>query len=183
MAGLREQLGELLAGRACLVGLGNEALGDDGLGMRLARRCQELVGDTLAVLLAGVSPERHLTWLTQGGFDTVLFLDAVAFGGEPGSVVLLDREAMESRFPQVSTHRLSLGFLARWIEQEGRTSVSLLGVQPGSLKSGADLSAPVAAALESLEALLMQASDGSDQAGQADRADRADRTAPHLLSC
>lgn len=186
MAGLREQLGELLAGRACLVGLGNEALGDDGLGMCLARRCQEMAGDAVAVLLAGVSPERHLSWLAQGGFDTVLFLDAVAFGDEPGSVVLLDREAMNARFPQVSTHRLSLGLLARWIEQEGRTSAYLLGVQPGSLQPGTGLSARVAAALDALEALLTQASDRSDQADQADQADRSDRTdrtAPHLLSC
>ena len=175
MTGLGEQLSGLLRGRVCLVGLGNEQRGDDGLGMCLARRWLEVGTGGPVVLLAGMSPERHLAFLTDGGFDQVLFLDAVAFGGEPGSVALLDARAMEARFPQVSTHRLSLGLLARWIEQSGRSAVHLLGVQPASLMPGAALSSPVQASLELLVELLREAADrASDRSDWSDRSDPSD---------
>ena len=189
MADLRAELSSLLAGRVCLVGLGNEGLGDDGFGMCLARRCLAAVADGPAVLLAGLTPERHLAFLTEGGFEHVLFLDAVAFGGAPGSVVLLDSREMESRFPQVSTHRLSLGLLAGWIEQNGHTTVHLLGVQPVSLQPGAALSIPVQAALELLvEVLRAAAGEVSDRSDMSDRSDQSDEarvqpTLSPLLPC
>jgi hydrogenase 3 maturation protease len=176
MADLRAELSPLLAGRVCLVGLGNEDLGDDGFGMSLARRWLGAVAVGPAVLLAGLTPERHLAFLAEGGFEHVLLLDAVAFGGVPGSVVLLDSREMESRFPQVSTHRLSLGLLARWIEQSGGTTVHLLGVQPASLRPGTALSAPVRASVELLVALLEEAAAGlSDESDRSDRPDQSDQ--------
>jgi len=183
MSGLGEQVSCLLRGRGCVVGLGREALGDDGLGMRIARRCAEVFDGSPAVLLAGLAPERHLAFLMDGGFDHVVFLDAVAFGGRPGSVVLLDAREMESRFPQISTHRLSLGLLARWIEQNGRTTVHLLGVQPGVLKEGAGLSEPVARAVELLGEILVHASDLSDPSDPSDLSDGSVRGNLHPLPC
>jgi hydrogenase maturation protease len=174
MPGLGEQLSRLLRGRGCLVGLGSESLGDDALGMQLARRCAEVFDGNPVVRLAGLAPERHLAFLADEGFDHVIFLDAVALGGVPGSAALLDAREMESRFPQISTHRLSLGLLARWIEQNGRTTVHLLGVQPAALKEGAGLSAPVARSVELLGELLVRASDGSDG---------SDRFNAHPLPC
>ncbi len=76
-----------------------------------------------------------------------MFLDAVDFGGCPGSVVWLEAEEICARYPQVSTHGLSLGAWARWIEAGGVRRVGLLGIQPESFRSGEGLSAPVAAAV------------------------------------
>jgi len=111
----------------------------------------------LAILLAEAAPERHLGWLAQGFFKTVLFLDAVDFGEPPGAAVLLDSDAMRSRLPQVSTHRLSLGLMARYIAMEGQARAWLLGVQPASLRSGQGLSETVERTLTCLEALLVTA--------------------------
>jgi Ni,Fe-hydrogenase maturation factor len=57
---------------------------------------------------------------------------------------------MSSRFPQVSTHKLSLGLLARMVEANGKTKAWLLGVQPASLRPGQALSEPVRRTLEQL---------------------------------
>ena len=84
-----------------------------------------------------------------------MFLDAVDVGAEPGSTVLLDSRAIATRFPQVSTHRLSLGFLAQCLEQLGVTRVWLLGVQPASLRPGTGLSPAVDRARAMLQALLV----------------------------
>lgn len=108
----------------------------------------------LRVVKAGIAPERFIGRVVEEGFDHIIFLDAVDFGGAPGSVVLLDSQQMAARFPQVSTHKLSLGLLARQIEANGRTRAWLLGVQPGSLRLGEPLSPAVRATLELLLELL-----------------------------
>jgi hydrogenase 3 maturation protease len=106
------------------------------------------------VVIAGTSPERFLGRVADEGFDHVIFLDAVEFGGAPGAVVLLNSDEMAARFPQISTHKLSLGLLARQMETNGRTKAWLLGVQPESLKPGQPLSPTVQATLELLLDLL-----------------------------
>ncbi|MBI5394319.1 MAG: hydrogenase maturation protease [Verrucomicrobia bacterium] len=108
----------------------------------------------LEVVVAGTSPERHLTRIADSGYDHVIFLDAVEFGGTPGSAVFLDSEEMAARFPQVSTHKISLGVLAKWVEENGTTKAWLLGVQPESLKPARQLTPTVRATVEALKELL-----------------------------
>ena len=163
MPDLREQLRRLLLGRVCLVGVGNADAGDDGAGMRLAETLaegeirnpkSEIRNRRPDILLAGLEPERHLSQLADGRFEHVVFLDAVDCGAEPGAVVLLNTGEMAGRFPQVSTHRLSLGLLARLIEAEGRTRVWLLGIHPGTLKRGTGLGDAVQASVDALAELV-----------------------------
>ena len=166
MPDLREQLVQRLPGRICLMGIGNMDRGDDGLGVRLAEavaanRLSSVDGvapqhlkmeaeERISVMVAGTTPERYLGQVTEAGFDHVVFLDAVEFGGAPGSVIFLNAEEMTARFPQVSTHRISLSVLAKWIEASGPTQTWLLGVQPESLKQRAGLSPVVQTTLELL---------------------------------
>lgn len=134
MPGLREQLEALLTGRVCVVGVGNVGQGDDALGMCLA---EQLAGAGVEpVLFAGTEPERLLDAIAATGCERVLFLDATDFRGRPGSVVLLETDEITARYPQVSTHKLSLGLLARLIESDGRRKVGLLGVQPRTVAQG-----------------------------------------------
>jgi hydrogenase maturation protease len=72
----------------------------------------------------------------------------------PGSTILLDSEQMSARYPQVSTHKISLGLLAKWAEANGTTKAWLLGVQPESLKPGDELTPAVRATLELLRDLV-----------------------------
>jgi hydrogenase maturation protease len=174
MADLREQLEQIFQGRVCLLGVGNVDFGDDGFGVRLA----EELGDSeaaspqkpahgssvrsgmsiarlrLKVINAGTTPERFIGRLAAEGFEHVIFLDAVELGGAAGSVVFLNSDEMAGRFPQISTHKISLGLLARQVEANGQTKVWLLGVQPESLRAGQELTPRVRAALELLRELL-----------------------------
>jgi hydrogenase maturation protease len=160
MANLREQLERCFQGRVCLVGVGNVDLGDDGFGVRLAEALSNAdlrfaICD-LRVMVAGKSPERYLTEFGDDGFDHLIFVDAVEFGGAPGSVVFLDTTEMIARFPQISTHKISLGTLAKWFEAKGRTRAWLLGVQPESLKPGPNLTPAIHRTLEVLTGLLRE---------------------------
>jgi hydrogenase maturation protease len=115
-------------------------------------------------ILAGTTPENHLCRLASSTLDQVLFLDALEFGGPPGAVTLLDSSEMSSRFPQISTHKLSLGLLAGLIESGGRTKVWLLGVQPESLAGGCGLTPKVRATVELLAWLLAEAAQEAREA-------------------
>jgi hydrogenase maturation protease len=173
MADLREQLQQLLQGRVCLMGLGNVLYGDDGFGVRLAEALKSEGRDPKAedrsedmdgsysdfglqshVIIVGTSPERFISRVADEGFDHLIFLDAAEFGATPGSVVLLNSDEMAARFPQVSTHKLSLGLLAKQVEANGKTKAWLLGVQPKSLKPGEELTLMVEATLLLLLELL-----------------------------
>jgi hydrogenase 3 maturation protease len=155
MQSLGEQL-QSLEGRICLMCVGNADGGDDALGVRLGEELAgELAGtDTAEIVIAGTEPERFLFRGACDGYDHLVFVDAVDFGDEPGSVVLLNTREISGRFPQVSTHRLSLGLLAQWVEARGNTRAWLLGVQPQSLEPGRELSPGVQAALAMLVVVL-----------------------------
>ena len=76
---LRDQLKPCLRGRVCFMGVGNVAYGDDAFGIRLAERLQAI--GIPNVIAAGTTPERWVSRLADPGFDHVIFLDAVEFGG------------------------------------------------------------------------------------------------------
>jgi len=164
MPDLREQLRQILQGPACFMGIGNADYGDDGFGVYLAQGLMDAgVPD---VIIAGKNPER---WLGQlSGFDHVIFLDAVELGTDPGAVVLLDSTQMAVRFPQLSTHKISLGLLSQWIEGNGNTRAWLLGTQPESLK-GLQLSPALQKNLELLSRLLTECIGTGALASLADR--------------
>jgi hydrogenase 3 maturation protease len=156
MPDLREQLEQCFVGRVCLMGLGNTDYSDDGFGVRLAEALA--AAGVPDVIVAGTTPDRYLGRVADGGFDVVIFLDAVEFGGAPGSVVFLDSAEMAARFPQISTHKISLGTLAKWVESSSPTRAHLLGVQPQSLKPGTDLTITLRHTLDALTSLLSEAS-------------------------
>ena len=157
MPDLREQLGECFQGRTCLMGLGNTDYGDDGLGVRLAERLA--AAGVPDVIVAGTMPERFIDSATADAFDYLVFLDAVEFGAPPGSVVFLNAEEMATRFPQISTHKISLGLMAKLVEEKGRTKARLLGIQPESLRSTGELSTVVRDTLDLLSGLIIELSN------------------------
>lgn len=152
MPDLREQLQQCFQGRVCLMGLGSIDYGDDGFGIHLAEKLE--AAGLPDVIIAGTMPERFLGNVINSGYDFLVFLDAAEFGGAPGSVILLNAEEMAARFPQISTHKISLGLLAKWVEDSGKTKARLLGVQPGSLKAAGELTPTMQTTLEVLATLL-----------------------------
>jgi hydrogenase maturation protease len=160
MPDIREQLRHCFQGRVCVIGIGNVDFGDDGFGVVLAQAIAARlsvsghVSLARSVIIAGTTPERMIGSMAGKGFDHLIFLDAVEFGGEPGSVTFLDAQEIVARFPQISTHKISIGLLARCITAGGGTCVWLLGVQPGSLKPMQGLSSAVQRTKDILEEML-----------------------------
>lgn len=169
MKDLREQIEQSLAGRVCFMGLGNIEYGDDAFGVRLA---EDLIASGVPdVIVAGTTPDR---WISHfASFDHIVFLDAVEFGGAPGSAVFLDSTQVAVKFPQISTHKISVGVLARWVELTGSTKAWLLGVQPESLKPAQQLAPTLQLTLQALSELLGSLNLSENQAPEHEAAGKA----------
>jgi hydrogenase maturation protease len=158
MPDLDQTLRRCLRGRVCLMGLGNPAHGDDGFGVHLARALAPQPGtgteETPLVLVAGTMPDRLVGRIAAAGYEHIVFMDAADIGGAPGAVAFLDSAQMAARFPQVSTHGMSLGLLARWAEQGGATRAWLLGAQPQCLRPAQRLTPVLQVTLQALAAVL-----------------------------
>jgi len=141
------------------MGLGNTDYGDDGLGVKLAEAL--VAAGVPDVIVAGTMPERFIDSAIANDFDYLIFLDAVEFGAQAGSVVFLNAEEMAARFPQISTHKISLGLLAKLVEEKGRTKARLLGVQPESLRFNGELTAVARDTLDILSVMIMELSNNS----------------------
>jgi hydrogenase 3 maturation protease len=123
------------SGKTAFLCIGNPDRGDDGLGMVLASLLRD--SGVPNVYDGGTTPERKIPAIRDGGFDSVLFIDAVDVGAEPGSVTILDAQEIAGRYPQISTHKLSLGTLARLLSDTRECRIRLLGIQPATIEFGA----------------------------------------------
>ena len=148
--GMFESLSELLTGRVCIVGVGNRQRGDDGAGPRLIdARSPASRGVWLD---AGVAPENFLEPIVRTKPDTVLIVDAVAFGGIPGECRLIDATAIDTVV--MSTHAGSLGMLRDYLTARTNARIQVLGIQPERIDAREGLSQPVENSVRELAVLL-----------------------------
>ena len=163
MDDLPQFLERCVARRVAWLGLGNVEFGDDGAGLELATQLACWVPSSHVVFVAGTTPERFLPRLRQERFSTVILLDAVEFGATAGAIAGFESDAFEARFPAVSTHKLPLSLLARLITSDTGATVSLIGIQPGSLRPGRGLSLEVAEAVDALTTLIRSQAQAAER--------------------
>lgn len=147
---LDEALQTRLRGKVVVVGVGNPLRGDDAAGSLLARQLVAAPG--LLVIDAEEVPENVVGEVAAACPDTVVFVDAADFGGEPGSIAVVESDHAEAI--SATTHRLPLGITMRYVAARTGADVFLLGVQPGQRTFGAPPSAEVADSVGALTSLL-----------------------------
>ncbi len=155
LSNIRARLEELIAGRKIvLMAVGNALRGDDAFGVWLGERIEHRI--TQRVFVTHDLPEDYAVKAADLRPDIVVVLDAINFGGEPGELHLVAARDVPPT-PGV-THRPSLEMMARFIELDAGAETWVLGVQPqmDSVGVGSEMSAPVAAALDALEAMLLE---------------------------
>lgn len=134
MPDLKQQLLALNSSPLLWLGLGNADGGDDAAGLRLAESLHHLHLPNVST--AALHPEHWIAHAHIPHSAHVIFLDAADFGAPPGSAALFDAAQIQSRYPQISTHRIALSTLARLMVDRGAAGVWLLAIQPVSLQSG-----------------------------------------------
>jgi hydrogenase maturation protease len=144
-----------LSGRALVAGIGNVFLGDDGFGVEVvARLSSAALPEGVRVLDAGTRSRDLAYELFDGGYDTAILVDAVARGGAPGTVYVIEPE-VES----IDRARSMAGIDGHAVNPEGMlalvralggvpTRILIVGCEPASVVEGIGLSEPVAAAVD-----------------------------------
>jgi len=142
-----EEIVRRLAGkRFGVVGVGSTLKGDDGAGPEVIARLQGRID--YPIVDASEVPENYGGWVVNENLESVVFVDAVEFGGDPGEfrIIPMDKLMVSAS----STHRLSLHYVIRFLEEEWGGDAILVGVQPKSLTLGDGLSGEAAAGVEAL---------------------------------
>ena len=136
--------------RLLIMGIGNRLRGDDAIGPLVVDHLQ---GKVIADLLdAGDVPENYLGVIESFRPETILVVDAVDFGGQPGDVAMLNLDQLSNL--ALSTHNCSLHLLFKALQLEPPPDVLLLAIQPTNIIFGESLSVPVAETLDMLTQIL-----------------------------
>jgi hydrogenase maturation protease len=134
--------------RILVVGLGNLLLQDDGVGVHAIRSLKETPSPRILLAEVGTAVFDGL-YLFEWA-DKILAIDAMAAGGQPGTVYGFRVPDVEEGGPLTSLHELSLLSALRFLPREKTPEIKILGVEPENIAYGMTLSPPVQAALPEL---------------------------------
>jgi hydrogenase maturation protease len=140
---------------ALVIGLGNPLMGDDGIGLAaLERLGKDWCLPSTVELLDGGTWGLNLLHRIEAA-SQVLFLDAVTAGGEPGSLVELDRHELPRMLGlKLSPHQIDLREVLALTELRDTLPavVVCLGLEPASVELRHGVSPAVAEQLDALAA-------------------------------
>ncbi len=131
------------ARRLVVLGIGNELMGDDGVGVWAARALRAYgVDNSVEIIEAGTSVMDALD-LVPSGAD-VLVIDAATGGHPPGSVYRFALEDISSQ-RGMSLHETSLPEVFALARLAGAAfgKVIVIGVEPARVEPGIELSQPL----------------------------------------
>jgi hydrogenase 3 maturation protease len=126
------------ARRLAIVGIGDEFIPADRLGISVARGIEQRQLPDIRVFLAGTVPESITGPLRRYQPEQVLFLDAADMGARPGTIAVIEPGQIQASL--VSTHVLPLSVVMEYVERETGAGVTLLGIQPDLTGADKDLS-------------------------------------------
>ena len=143
--------------RVLVAGIGNVFLGDDGFGVEVVKRLAEReLPEGVEVVDFGIRG-MDLIYALQGGYEVVVFVDAVPRGEEPGTVYLLEPEIEDDGEVVLDTHAMDPVRVIKFARTLGPTPARtfVVGCEPQTIISGEDyeemlmeLSEPVLAAVD-----------------------------------
>jgi hydrogenase 3 maturation protease len=146
--------------RIAVLGVGNVSRGDDAAGALVAQAL--LAGrasppKTALVLDAGDVPENFTGVIRVFKPDLVVIVDSARAGRPPGTVFLVDPADVAEE--DISTHRVPLSRLARYVRETMGSRVLILGIEPSSLEEGSAVVPAVGRAVKRVARALRQALD------------------------
>ena len=147
MDDVKQKLAELSGKTLAVICVGNPMRGDDGFGPAVAARLS-----SGSVFDAGSVPENVLPKVARLGPEVVVFVDAAAFGAEPGTMRLIaEAELAQGDF---STHAAPLSMSMDYLRQACGARSVLLAAQPKRTELGSVMSVELARAAETAARLL-----------------------------
>jgi hydrogenase 3 maturation protease len=114
------------------VGIGNVLKKDDGVGVYISERIKD--SGSVSALTVEISIENYIGKINSLNPDILVLIDAVDFGLPPGSFRLLPVTRITDL--TFNTHNISLKRISEFF----RAQVYILGIQPGNIEFGENIS-------------------------------------------
>jgi hydrogenase 3 maturation protease len=143
------------AQRLAVIGIGDELLPADRLGMAAARALESRNLPGIRVFLAGTMPENLTGPVRAFQPDHILFVDAAEMGAVPGSAAVIEPGDVPANL--VSTHALPLPVVMEYLAEETGAQVTLIGIQPDFTHAGAELSREESMGVDRIVAAITRA--------------------------
>jgi hydrogenase maturation protease len=132
-----------------ILGIGNELLGDEGVGVHAARRLgREKLPKQVKVVEVGTAILDALHELEQA--DRIIVLDAMKSGGSPGTVYKIPFEQCSGAECIASMHGFDIFRVMALAGRNTPPPVTVFGVEPGEIDWSMELSPAVANSLSYL---------------------------------
>lgn len=126
--------------RTLVLGIGNELLADEGIGVHAARALQQsLAGNEVEIMAVGTALFDALPALERA--DRVIIIDAVKADGPPGTVYRLKLEDCEEKVCIASMHGFDLHRILALTQRQTVPEVVVIGVEPEQIGWSLELSA------------------------------------------
>ncbi len=143
---------ESRSAKIVVLGLGNVLHADDGAGVHVVRRLREdaRVPSDISLIEGGTLGLELLSYVWE--CSRLIVIDAVDVGYDPGTVIRMTGEELNTLPGEASVHQLGVSDLlvALRVLAQKQPEVVLLGVQPATTEWSTDLSQPVSAAMDVL---------------------------------
>lgn len=136
-----------------VLGIGNLLLQDEGAGVRAVEQFARnyLIPEGVELLDGGTSGIELLHYIR--GRDTVIIIDVVKWGKQPGTIFRIEGEEVPALFQKkISPHQLGLSDLLATALLTGQMprKVVLLGIEPKTVDTGLELSDEIGRNMEQL---------------------------------
>jgi hydrogenase 3 maturation protease len=143
---------EFTAGNAriAILGIGNIRKGDDAAGALCADTLKVKFGpaisDHIKIVNGGETPENFTGDIRHFSPSHVIIIDAVIAGHQPGAIFIVEPEKIENT--DVSTHRMPLTMLYRFLEESIGSHVIMIGIEPEKVDLDTKISKSVQSSIE-----------------------------------
>ncbi len=144
--------------KTAILGAGNVLMGDDGIGVRVVEALKDKEGlpDGVEVIDAGTATLDALALVEN--VNHLIIIDAVKGGGRPGTVYQFSPDDVsETPSQKISLHQMSLLEALKAGRMLGVRvpRVSIIGVEPGSIAAGMNLSKEVGDQIPKIVNMIM----------------------------
>ncbi|RAP51539.1 MAG: hydrogenase maturation peptidase HycI [Methanosphaera sp. rholeuAM270] len=141
--------------------IGNSMRGDDGLGPLLSEQLYEKLikvtdksTDGVYLLNTESAPENHTLEIRNLNPSHMIIIDAVEFEAEPGEMLLIDKEQIDTF--NISTHSMPISFLINYIGETIGSKIITIGIQPKQMELINVISDEVKESVEELTDMIVE---------------------------
>ncbi|MHA2061461.1 MAG: hydrogenase maturation peptidase HycI [Candidatus Sifarchaeia archaeon] len=129
------------AQRIVILAVGNEMRRDDRIGIEILnelRNISILKDSQIKMINAGTTPENLTRTIENWNPSHLLIIDAVDMGEDPSEIELIQMDDISN--VSVSTHKMSLTLLSKYLMNKLDLEIKLLGIQIKDVSFGDELS-------------------------------------------